>query len=169
MDWLADTPESEAFNRKAAEAREARAKAQPRKVEFLDICVCGHTVSRHELVGTEYARCLSRSYKSLRCQCNERSRVAVQVEKGGGQVFRRKARGSERPHVLDTTIELYKTAHVNKQVVWVIAACERCGVAEGVETWAMESDGMHVQAAGSLEDTGRHARLCGTCAAALSV
>lgn len=167
MDWLEETPESEAFNRKAAEAREARARAQPRKVDFLDICVCGHPVRRHELVGTEYARCLSWANKSLRCQCDERARVAVRVERGGGHVFRRKARGAEKPHMLDTSVELYTVAHVDKQIVWVILACERCGEAEGVETWAMEADGILVQKAGA--DTGRHARLCGTCAAALSV
>ena len=171
--WDETRPLSDA-DRETVKARVDTRAEKAKEADLLDVCVCGHLASRHELLGTEYARCLLRPNDGTRCQCQEGCRTAVRVERGGGHLFQRRAKGSSRPHVLDVSIAKYVAAHPNKIVIWDLPYCERCDSPDKVETWTLLEDGTAQPrcsvgnpgdafgAAGG--DTGRHARLCWDCA-----
>ena len=108
------------------------------RIEFWDanpellreICVCGHNVSRHTLVGTEYARC--ESYPGM-CYCSGGVRVAggvlESVEHPSGtqtntRFFRRQWYvGGESP--LAGGIRRAEEAGI--PFIWKVGVCDLCG------------------------------------------
>lgn len=137
----------------------AARKAQP----WFKVCICGHPVSRHELVGTDYARC--RLYSTTPCNCAEKARAVLEVEPGHTRSFQRKARGKERPHALDAG--LAKAVERGAKFSWLTLTCDSCGHnVEGQETYALDDAGRPQGAwtPGVVGvDSGRHARLCPGC------
>lgn len=95
-----------------------------------DICVCGHPVSRHELAGTEYARC--NSYPGI-CYCAGGVRVAGAVVESvltpsgsqtNGRFFRRQWYiGGESPLAGGVA----KASSSGVDFVWKIGRCDLCG------------------------------------------
>lgn len=99
-----------------------------------EVCACGHPVSRHELVGTEYARCSSYPGK---CYCSGGVRVAGAViedvehpsgTKTNGRFFRRRW-GVGRISPLIGGIE--KASEGGVDFHWKIDKCDLCG-----ESWS---------------------------------
>ena len=95
-----------------------------------EICVCGHNVSRHTLVGTEYARC--ESYPGI-CYCAGGVRVAGGVIESvlhpsgtqtNSRFFRRQWYiGGESPLVGG----IAKAEENGVDFVWKIGVCDLCG------------------------------------------
>lgn len=143
---------------------------------FLEVCVCGHPVSRHELAGTEYARC--RSFPGV-CRCSGGIRVAVLVEEDwerpsgtqtNGKYFRRKFEMG-REHPLDAGCRRLREEGIGYE--WAVEDCDECGAELGVgedfsATALIESS---VDSLGStvLEITGRNLLLCADCIGVVGV
>lgn len=99
-----------------------------------EICACGHPVSRHELVGTEYARCGAYPGK---CYCSGGVRVAGAVledtaspsgSKTNGRFFRRRWKvGGVSPLVGG----IAKALEGGGRFVWKIDKCDLCA-----DSWA---------------------------------
>ena len=95
-----------------------------------EICVCGHNVSRHTLVGTEYARC--ESYPGI-CYCSGGVRVAGGVMESvahpsgtqtNSRFFRRQWYvGGESP----LAGGIARSAENGISFVWKIGVCDLCG------------------------------------------
>lgn len=95
-----------------------------------EICVCGHIVEKHELVGTEYARCTS--YPGM-CYCSGGVRVAGGVvetsarlsgSQTGTRFFRRQWYvGGESP----LAGGIARAVESGVEFIWKISVCDLCG------------------------------------------
>jgi len=133
---------------------------------WAEICACGHSISRHALVGTEYCRC--ESYPG-ECPCSGGSRVAlliVEVDGGGNGVktntkfFRRQFR-VDGEHPLNGGVRKSRESGIDFE--WAITDCDVCGQewTEDFTAFWTGSDGE--PAIEITEVTGRTLFLCGLC------
>jgi hypothetical protein len=135
-----------------------------------EVCACGHPVSRHTLVGTEYCRCESFPGE---CPCSGGVRVALLVQEDGGRVsasgsharhFKRRF-GVTMGHPLNGGIS--KTRGGGFEVQWTLEECDLCGeewnVSEGDFTayWT-DSEGAPILGE-MFVVTGRTLLVCGLC------
>lgn len=132
-------------------------------VETVEICVCGHPVLRHELRGTEYARCRMFMAGPL-CECEMRSKPVLIVDKSKQPYFKRTTRGSEYPHALNGAVEKAGLDAVE----WLVTHCDNCGseVTDGsLKAMALDESRTpmpHVKPYTRL-DTGHHILVCVDC------
>lgn len=124
----------------------------------VEICVCGHPLSRHELVGTEYVRCQKHPWK---CYCTGESRtvllVTEEIEKPSGSQtvgkYFRRAIGANK-HPLNAGI--VRLIDLGISYEWTISECEKCGLPR--EEWedltAIPVDGLA---------SGKNLAVCGIC------
>lgn len=99
-------------------------------MSVVEICVCGHQMSRHELVGTEYVRCQKHPWK---CYCSGESRavllVTEEIEKPSGSQtvgkYFRKTHGNGR-HPFNAG--LARIIELGIEYEWIVDDCERCGL-----------------------------------------
>lgn len=132
-------------------------------VTLTDICICGHPVSRHTLVGTEYARCSTHWH----CYCEGGVRVAVRVEEtverpSGSQTnarFFRKISSVGGAHPLERGIEKLTAEGYSFQ--WAVDECDRCGVT--VDDIGAEFRGWTVIPQGGAGIVKRSSLVCGFC------
>jgi hypothetical protein len=82
-------------------------------------------MSKHELIGTEYSRCIDFTMvKKFPCKCaGGEARAVVWTDKS--QYFRRISRGSDYPHALEGACE--KALNDGAEVLLMISDCEICG------------------------------------------
>lgn len=96
----------------------------------VDICACGHAIHRHELTGTEYARCyaITRAGKVCRCAGGERVVMTVAGPAVGGpaKYFQRQYRVRETDGWYDT-FNGALTKIAPEEYVWQIGLCDICG------------------------------------------
>jgi hypothetical protein len=90
-----------------------------------EICACGHSLAKHELVGTEYSRCIDfTTVKNYPCKCaGGEARAVVWTDKH--LFFKRTARGNSYPHALEGACQ--KALNDGAKVVLLIDKCELCG------------------------------------------
>lgn len=133
---------------------------------IVEICVCGHSVDRHELAHTEYARCENQG-----CWCEGGVRVAAIVAETrarpnatqtNSRYFRRQFRVSS-PLRHPLTDGVRKTRDMGIPVSWVIESCDRCGnVWDGELSAYMANENGEAQVV-VREVCGRTVLLCGIC------
>lgn len=141
-----------------------------------EICACGHSLAKHELIGTEYSRCIDFTMvKKYPCKCaGGEARAVVWTDKS--QYFRRISRGSDYPHALESACE--KALNDGAEVLLMISDCEICGaeldkVSGRVYSVALDNDGRmysgrkQQEARGGKQslksDFGRNRVICGGC------
>lgn len=138
-----------------------------------EICACGHSMGVHELVGTEYSRCMDFTMvKKFPCKCaGGEARAVVWTDKS--QYFRRTSRGNEYPHALEGACQ--KALESGAEVLLMISDCEMCGaeldmVLGRVYSVALDSDGRMYsgrkqtnRAEGLKTDYGFNRVICGRC------
>lgn len=139
------------------------------EMAFIEVCICGHPVSGHEMAGTEYARCKKHPWN---CYCSNSGgiRVALVVEESienptGPQTngrFFRKTFHAYGEHPLNKSYERVKEEGLNFR--WVVEYCDECGE-DYPEFIAVVADleGRPVIGSGSMLFTGRSALLCEPC------
>ena len=141
-----------------------------------EICACGHSLSKHELIGTEYSRCIDFTMvKQYPCKCaGGEARAVVWTDKS--QYFRRTSRGNDYPHALEGACQ--KALNDGAKVVLLIDKCELCDaqldkVSGRVYSIALDNDGRmysgkkQQEARGGTQslktDFGRNRVICGGC------
>jgi hypothetical protein len=145
------------------------------KGSFNEICACGHSMSKHELVGTEYSRCIDfTTVKRCPCKCaGGEARAVVWTDKP--LFFKWTSRGFDYPHALEGACE--KARSSGAEVLLMISDCEICGaeldkVSGRVYSVALDNDermysGRTQQARGGREslqsDYGLNRVICGGC------
>ena len=124
----------------------------------VEICACGHPLSRHELVGTEYVRCQKHPW---RCYCTGESRVVLLVNETlerpsgsqtNGKYFRRAV--GEKKHPLNSGLSRIQDIGIRYE--WVVEECEKCGLPR--EEW---EDVTAIQVDGLV--SGKNQVVCGIC------
>lgn len=132
---------------------------------WAEVCACGHALSRHALVGTEYCRC--ESYPG-ECPCSGGARVALLVFEGSAangvatntKFFRRQFR-VDGDHPLNGGVR--KTRDSGIDFEWAAVECDYCGqewAEDFVAFWAGSDGEPSVEL---TEVTGRTLLLCGLC------
>lgn len=137
---------------------------------WIEICACGHPVSKHVLVGTEYCRCEA---FPTDCPCAGGARIAVLAQEGSlpvkvgtssARFFKRRFR-TDGPHPLNGAIEKSRAEGISME--WAVSECDICGeglpdVDGHLSAYWTDSEGepivgeMHVV-------TGRTLLVCGLC------
>jgi hypothetical protein len=130
-------------------------------------------MGKHELVGTEYSRCIDFSMvKKYPCKCaGGEARAVVWTDKP--TLFRWTSRGSDYPHMLEGACE--KARISGAEVLLMISDCEICGaeldkVSGRVYSVALDNDERmysgrtHRRGEDSLKsDYGFNRVICGGC------
>lgn len=139
-----------------------------------EICACGHSLGKHELIGTEYSRCIDfTTVKKYPCKCaGGEARAVVWTDKP--LFFKWTSRGFDYPHALEGACQ--KALDSGAKVVLLIDKCELCEtqldkVSGQVYSVALDNDERmysgRTQARGgrdSLEsDFGLNRVICGGC------
>lgn len=136
---------------------------------YTEICACGHAVSRHTLVGTEYCRC--ENYPG-ECPCSGGARVALLVEENverpsgtvtNARFFRRQfdARGEHPLNAGLKKISALEDSSVS--VEWAVTECDICGqddCGDLVAYWVDSHGGILFEV---TEMTGRTLLVCNGC------
>ena len=140
---------------------------------WTDICACGHPISRHVLVGTEYCRC--ESYPG-ECPCSGGARVALRVRedverptgaKTNARFFRRRYM-KKSPHPLNAGIKkiVEEDGYGPEFLEWAAEECDWCGEAysaeEGLTAYWASRDGNPIVSPDE-QVTGRTLLLCNGC------
>lgn len=134
-----------------------------------DICVCGHPVSRHELAGTEYARC----QKMWSCYCTGGVRVGLRVVEdverpSGSQTnarFFRKMGGAKKEHPFNAGLR--KLVESGGTGYLGLECCDRCGI-EVTDLEIKRLTAVYATENGTpilqkIYSTGRNALVCDEC------
>lgn len=138
-----------------------------------EICACGHSMGSHELVGTDYSRCIDFSMvKKYPCKCaGGEARAVVWTDKPTH--FRWTSRGASYPHALEGACE--KALESGAEVLLMISDCEMCGgeldmVSGRVYSVALDNDGRMYSGRtrktgveGLSTDYGFNRVICGRC------
>jgi len=135
---------------------------------FTDICACGHPASRHELAGTEYARC---GFMGS-CWCSGGVRVAIRVKEDAERVnaVRSNAKFFRRHFKFEAGAEHPLMGGIRKSVdsgiefQWVAYECDRCGDgADSFVAYMAEVDDDSEPQIEVHEVCGRTVLICQTC------
>lgn len=141
------------------------------KGEKGQICACGHKMTKHQLVGTEYSRCFDPITASkVPCACAGGEARAV-VWTDNERFFMRSSRGSDYPHALEGACK--KALESGAEVILLAEVCELCGgeLDSGtVYSVALDNDGRmysgrtrKTRAEGLKTDYGFNRVICGRC------
>lgn len=115
----------------------------------VEICSCGHPVSKHEFAETDYAVC--RTWGGERCYCAGGVRAAVLVSETVdnasmmqtvARYFKRQFRvGNPERNPLNIGIDKARADGV--EVEWVVDYCDRCGGERDgdLRAWMIDSNG----------------------------
>lgn len=142
------------------------------------ICICGHSLGSHEMLGTEYARCQPST--GVRCYCSGGERGVVRLldvrTSGRGAAWtgglRAMCKGirvyqdGRYVSALESGLRALKDKGLN--YVWLEKECDRCGCE------FLASSDVHVRMVGPKGEfllrlsrgddyTGRYGLLCGRC------
>ncbi len=126
----------------------------------VEICACGHSLNRHELVGTEYVRCQKHPWK---CYCTGDSRVVLLVNETlekpsgsqtNGKYFRRTTGVGISGHPFNGGLSRLIDEGISYE--WAVDECEKCGLPR--EEWE-DLTAIHVDGLVS----GKHQVVCGIC------
>lgn len=126
----------------------------------VEICVCGHPMSRHELVGTEYVRCQKHPWK---CFCTGESRTVLLVGESvarpsgsqtNGKYFRRITGTGVSGHPFNAGLSRIIDEGISYE--WTVDECERCGLPR--EPWE-DFTAIHMNGLSSE----KHQVICGIC------
>lgn len=155
------TPEEAGRIYEEITAKARMAKKLAGKVTGLaDICICGHSVNRHQLVGKSYARCVQIGPNP--CMCAMASRAVIQVRRGDDsdmRHFRGAARGSQK-HPLTSGI------NASGEIKWLTRTCDRCSaLSDDLEASALDDYDIPMigRKPETRHDTGKHQLLCPNC------
>jgi hypothetical protein len=144
------------------------------KGNYNEICACGHSMSKHELVGTEYSRCVDFTMvQRYPCKClGGEARAVVWTDRP--MFFKWTSRGLTYPHALEGACQ--KALESGAKVVLLIDKCELCGaqldkVLGRVYSVALDNDERmysgRTQARGGKQplesDYGLNRVICGEC------
>lgn len=135
------------------------------------ICACGHRMTKHELVGTEYSRCFDPMIvQDAPCKCAGGEARAV-VWTDNEQFFMRKSRGKAYPHALEGACK--KALEAGAEVILLVESCELCGSTldnGAIFSVALDNDGRMYsgktrtnRAEGLRTDLGYNRVICGGC------
>lgn len=144
------------------------------------ICICGHSLGTHEMVGTEYARCQPST--GVRCYCSGGERAVVRlldVRVGG-----RGAAWTGGLKTMEKSIKVYQDGRYLTPLEWGLRRLRekglsyawlssRCDVASCGRPFLGDGD-VHVRMVGATGEillrlsrsddyTGRFTLICGTC------
>jgi len=91
----------------------------------VDICVCGHPVSKHVLADTEYARCHG---SNTLCRCEGGIKVVGRSFGTVSRYFRREMRFDESGKYATLNRAVEKCFESGGEYVWLTEVCESCGL-----------------------------------------
>lgn len=150
---------------------------RPTHQESRQICICGHPVSRHEMLGSHgHERCRMWLPGQF-CECsNGDLRPVLEIHKSEvsayhARRFQRSARGRERPHAVTGGVNHLRENEV--PFTWLVTVCDWCHKNFGLVGplfYALDEDG-EIQRphkprtnGGTLsKDTGKHVMICAIC------
>jgi hypothetical protein len=91
----------------------------------VDICSCGHPVSKHVLAETEYARCHG---SNTLCRCEGGVRVVGRSFGTVSRFFRREMRFGDGGKYLTLNRAVEKCFESGGEYVWLTDVCDSCGL-----------------------------------------